>query len=179
MNARKRAAKKVAGKRGPKVLADPELMESTSRPVERVTAKDREAEAAAEKRRQAAFDAEFSFRGVKLEPFSISREMVFLQLRTALGAPELGKAMENTISWWPDGVRLLWLCSHVPEDWELLRGEPLRLNGAIEEWAESQGLRAVIPDVRYEVAEVTLKLWNAAQENIHVPAGGRGKEPGN
>lgn len=150
----------------PHILGDPEVIhESVPAAPQRDPRADRDADQAGDARRQAAFDAEFTWRGRKLEPFSISREVLFLQLRVAVGAPPIFAAARDGEGWLPDAMRILWLCHHGPDDWGPLRAEPQRLQEAIERWAEDHIARAE----RVALWGLTLRIWNASQENAHEP----------
>jgi len=160
-------AKKATAK-GPRILGDPEEIGGSVAPVPRRDAADDAAEQQAEERRQRAFDAVPHWRGQKLEPFSVSRESLFLQLRTSAGAPGLYEAMRDGVAWFGDAIRMLWLCTHVPADWEELRATPLKLQGAIDAWADAELARVD----RMELCIMTMRIWNQAQANAHVPVSG-------
>ena len=163
----------------PQILGDPEeLRDQIARDPD--SGRDHIAAATSdERKRQTAFDSEFQWRGRPLRPFSISRETLFLQLRAAAGAPGLYQAMLDGEAWFGDAVRLLWLCSHPPEAWRDLRAEPLRMQEAIDAWAD-----ATLPrGAKTEIILLTIGIWNASQINAHEPVAGdpaeRRTEPGN
>lgn len=164
----------------PQILGDPEeIREHVVRPTAPGRADLTAAAATDEQKRQAAFDGSFHWQGRPLHPFSISRETLFLQLRCAAGAPGIYSAMIDGEAWYGDGVRLLWLCLHTADDWDPLRGEPLRLQRAIDDWADATLPRGAKTDLTL----LTIQLWNASQLNAHEPVPGdpaEGRtEPGN
>lgn len=163
----------------PQILGDPEeIRQSIQLPPLGNATFDRQ-EGDAEKRRQQAFDSVPHWKGRPLEPFSISREALFVQLRTAAGAAPFQTVLQDGEAWYADAIRLLWICSHTPEAWEDLRGEPLRLQSVIDRWADAN------LDSRrdkHDLVLLTLRLWNESQVNMHVPAAdpdGKDREPGN
>lgn len=160
----------------PTILGDPEVIqEIVPAAPRRDAAADQAQDQAGTERRQAAFDAEFRWRGKTLHGFSISREVLFLQLRVAVGAAPIYAAARDGEGWLPDAMRILWLCCHGPEDWGPLRAEPQRLQEEIERWAESNITRAE----RVTLWGLTLRIWNASQENAHEAVSGdaSGKAP--
>ena len=161
------------------ILGDPEEIRETLPPSARPVRSDPAAAATDERKRQAAFDADGTWQGRPLNPFSISRETLFLQLRTAAGAPGIYQAMMDGEAWFGDAVRILWLCLHGPADWRDLRGEPIRLQEAIDAWADEHIPRGAKPDL----VMLTIRLWNDSQINAHEPvpgdAIGEARDPGN
>lgn len=161
------------------ILHDPEILtEKVPLPARDGPAVHR-GEQAAEQRRQTAFDSVPHWQGQPLHPFSVSRETLFLQLRTAAGAPPLMAAMIDREAWYADAVRMLWLCSHLPDDWAQLRTEPVFLQSAIDQWAD-QHLHS--GRHKTDLVLLTLKIWNDSQATAHVPAAdpvGKDREPGN
>jgi len=128
--------------------------------------------------RQKAFDAAFEWHGIPLHPYSSSRESLFSQHRLSMGAPALQSCMEDMDAFAADAHRILWLCSHTPRDWSILRVDPAALQCAIDTWADQH-----IP-LRESLAASTLALeiYFAARANQHeaAPAGkGHGDDAGN
>lgn len=118
--------------------------------------------------RQAAFDADFAYRGRPLEPFSISRQSLFLQHRLAMGAPDLHACVNDLDAFFADACRILWLCSHTPEDWGILRSSPAALQGAIDLWSDKNITSAEVP----EVTMLGVRIYSASRKNEHEPAPG-------
>ncbi len=161
------------------ILHDPEIITDQVPLPKRDSTSVRRGESDAERQRQTAFDSAPHWQGRALEPFSVSRETLFLQLRVAAGAPPLFAAMADAEAWYADAVRIAWLCSHRPEAWQELRARPLELQAAIDAWAD-----AAIDSRRDKVDLVllTLRLWNESQINAHEPSpdpAGKDREPGN
>jgi len=126
------------------------------------------------KERQQAFDAEFSWRGVKLLPFTSSREGLFSQHRVSMGAPDLQRCLSDLDGFFLDACRILWLCSHTPEDWAILRCSPVELQCAIDRWADEH-----ITTQESSAATLTaFKIYAAARTNEHAPAPLPGKAHG-
>jgi hypothetical protein len=172
------AKKRPAAPQPPEILGDPEVLHETVALPGRAAPEIQSAERHAAERRAEAFSAVPHWAGKKLHPLSVSRETLFLELRAAMGAPNIYRVMQDGEAWWPDAVRLLWICSHLPEAWEDLRPEPARLQGVIDAWAD-ETLRG---EDKVPASLVTLRLWNQAQENIAEPApvpGGKAADLGN
>ena len=70
---------------------------------------------AAQTAREDAFTSEEpTWQGQPLHPYSSGRESLFTQLRAAAGAPPLREAIADTDSFFPDAIRVIYLCSHTP-----------------------------------------------------------------
>jgi hypothetical protein len=119
-----------------------------------------------EKARQAAFDAEYIWHGKALLPFSSSREALWLQLRAMAGAPSLGFALAEVDSFLADAQRILFLCSHEPEEIRMLRADPLSFQEAIDKWADENISRLE----KTEATTLALRIYNQSYENQHEPA---------
>lgn len=85
----------------------------------------------------AAKEEGFTFRGVRLHPFSFARSSLFAQHRLAMGAPSLRLVVEDVDAFLGDALRILWLCSHGPEDWAELRSSPPQLQVVMDNWADA------------------------------------------
>lgn len=122
------------------------------------------------RRRQDAYDAEFEWNGEVLKPYTSSRDGVFGQLRLAMGAPPLPQCFADTEAFYADAVRILWLCSHGPMDWNRLRQNPVALQSAIDEWGDKN----VDGGQKGAASHLALMLYLAAQANRHeaAPAAG-------
>ena len=130
-----------------------------------------------EREREAAFDAVFRWRGRELLPFSSSRKSLFLQLRLAMGAPDLTACLRDLDAFLGDAARILFLCSHAPEDrlaggqapgWGQLRANPAALQAEIDRWTDEN-----IPGGSESEAVVTgYRIYAAAGRNRHEPAPG-------
>ena len=119
-----------------------------------------------EKARQAAFDAEYFWHGKALLPFSSSREALWLQLRAMAGAPSLAFALVEVDSFLADAQRILFLCSHEPEEIRMLRADPLSFQEAIDQWADTNITRLE----KTEATKIALLIYNQSYENQHEPA---------
>lgn len=135
---RKKVPAKKAAKKAPEVVDD----------------------AGGEKEREAAFGAEPTWRGKVLEPFSISRESLFHQQRLGAGAPDFDQVLQaqGNDAFLADAVRILYLCSHTPEDWRAVRSSPMTMQEAIDEWAEEH----VTVAERAEAVRVGIQIFNLA-----------------
>ena len=89
---------------------------------------------------QAVGDADqgFTFRGIALHEFTVSRRALFAEHRLRMGAPSLARTVNDVDGFQADAWRILWLCSHDEETWQQLRCSALALQGVIDEWADSQ-----------------------------------------
>jgi len=132
-----------------------------------------------EAERQAAFDSAFAWHGVELHPWTSSRDSLFAQHRLAIGAPSLDSCLGDLDAFTGDAHRILWLCSHTPADWSILRISPAALQNAVDAWADDH-----IP-VRESLAasRLALDILTAARRNEHEAvaptAKGHGDDLGN
>ena len=118
---------------------------------------------ATEADREAAFSDEYFWNETQLLPFSLERYNIFVTQRLAMCAPTLGAALQDGAAFFPDALRLLWLCSTPPETLSRLRSRPQDMQAAIEAWAADNA-----PVSRStEVLDIGLKLFNSAFENRH------------
>lgn len=135
-------------------------------------------DAAAEKERQAAFDAVFRWKGRVLHGFTSARRNLFYQLRTALGAPKLSMAMADGHAFVADAVRIIFLCWHRPDEvpeqpgvfegWETLRSDPAALQRVIDAWCDVH-----VPAADEMAASgLAMDIWLASQANRHEAAPG-------
>jgi len=127
-----------------------------------------EEDPAHEKERQQAFDAEFSWRGRRLHGFTSSREALFSKQRLSSGAPSLQACLDDLDAFFGDAARILWLCSHTPDDWAILRSSPSELQKVIDQWTdENIPQREAIAAVR-----TAYQIYAASRANEHstVPA---------
>lgn len=119
-----------------------------------------------ERRRQEAYDAEFSWRGEPLHGFSVSREALFGQLRLAMGAPPLRFCLADPDAFAADAQRILFLCATPPEIWNRLRADMAALQTAVDAWADEN----IECSEKLAAETMAMKIWLAAQENRHEPA---------
>jgi hypothetical protein len=124
------------------------------------------ADPAGESRRQGAFDAEFVWREVPLQGFSVSREALFGQLRLAMGAPPLRFCLADPDAFAADAQRILFLCSHPPEVFNRLRADMAMLQSGVDEWADAN----ISVAEKLTAETMAMQIWLAAQENRHEPA---------
>ena len=118
---------------------------------------------AAEDAREDAFSAEFHWDGAILHPLSLERYNIFVTQRLAMGAPSLGDALRDGGAFFPDALRLLWLCSHTADVIQRLRRDPDAMQAAIEAWAA-----AAAPLSRCEeIIGIGLAIFNSAFESRH------------
>ena len=131
-----------------------------------------------ERERQQAFDAEFEWHGKTLLPWSSSRDSLFSQQRLAMAAPSLAACLEDTDAFVADAHRILWLCSHTPQDWSVLRVSPAALQNAIDAWADEH----VPIREAYLASSKALEIYLASRRNQHESAPqreGHGEDLGN
>lgn len=176
MGARKAARGRVVPDDGePRVFMDPASEDSGKRrTAEKPPAVPKRAQEdpADVKARQEAFESEFFWNGELLEPYSISREALWLSQRLAVGAPPLSQCLADHDAFLGDALRILWLCSRKPGDWSRLRADPFAMQAAIDEWADE--------NVRDPLAASTqaMRMYAASIENQHeaAPRGRKGSE---
>ena len=117
----------------------------------------------AEARREEAYDEDFFWAGQELAPFSIERYSIFVTQRNALAAPPLGEALRDGGAFYPDALRILWLCSVERSIAQGLRRYPEEMLDAIEAWAESHAPL----HLAQQVLVLGIRIFNAAFANRH------------
>ncbi len=117
----------------------------------------------AEAAREDAFTDDFLWQGQLLQPLSLERYNIFVTQRLAMGAAPLGDALRDGGAFYPDALRLLWLCSHPPEILQRYRRDPDAMQTAIEAWAATHAPLHLAK----EVIGTGLAVFNAAFENRH------------
>lgn len=120
----------------------------------------------AEKDREWAFDAGYSWNGRELLPFSIGREALFSQLRTAVGAPPIHAAVRDFDAFLADALRLIFICSMTPEQLRPLRRDAVVFQEAVESWADAN----VKPSQRAEAVALGINIYADAHATEHEPA---------
>jgi hypothetical protein len=127
------------------------------------------------KQRVDAFSAEEEqWNGQTLQPYTSSREVLFEILRGATNAPPLALTCQSIDAFFPDAIRILYLCSHTPDDWRHLRNTPQEWQEKIEEWADT-----AVPLARKgEAVNTAMRVWNRGYANEHIPVARTGRTPG-
>lgn len=117
----------------------------------------------AEETREEAFSAEHYWNEQLLHPLSIERYNIFVSQRLAMAAPTLGQALHDGAAFFPDALRLLWLCSQPSTVLGRLRAQPGAMQDAIEAWAAEQA-----PVHRSaEILDTGIRLFNSAFDTRH------------
>jgi hypothetical protein len=158
-----------------KLPSSPELAESQlPSPPPKPKFTEDPADPAAERTREAAFDATHTWAGKELLPFSSSRKSLFLQHRLAMGAPDLFRCMKDLDAFLADASRILFLCSYHPtapitpdgDTWSRLRSDPYALQAVIDDWADAH-----IPAGSEAAATMTgYQIYSSSLANRHEPA---------
>jgi hypothetical protein len=112
--------------------------------------------------------------GNPLEPYGSGRESLFVQLRAAAGAPPLRDTVGTTDDFFPDAIRILYLCSHTPEDWREHRRDPARWLEHVEAWAET----AIPLSMKADAASCAMNILSRAYSGEHIPVSRHGRTPG-
>jgi hypothetical protein len=133
-----------------------------------------------ERAREEAFDGVHLWNGEELHGFSIDRYGIFVSHRVAMGAPRMGVVLSDPDAFFPDALRILYLCSVEAGTLRKLAREPEALEAAVYAWAAE----AVPMNRRYEAEGVAIQIFNGVYVNQHEPAapsGGRthGDDVGN
>jgi hypothetical protein len=102
-----------------------------------------------------------TWRGAKLHPFNSSRVSLFGQHRLAVGSPSLQLCLDDVDAFLADALRILWLCSHTPDDWAALRCSPSELQLVIDRWCDEAAFDSV--------AAVVLGMQIYAESRLPAP----------
>jgi hypothetical protein len=160
------AAKKAAEKTGPQIILDRPEVEHEARGDAPSRKLEAEGSGPDEKMREAAFDGEFFWNEQKLHGFSIDRYGIFVSHRVAMGAATLGRVLGDPDAFFPDALRILFLCSVEREPLLRLARNPEALEAAVYAWAAE----AVPMARRYDAEGTALEIFNAVYANQHRPA---------
>lgn len=129
---------------------------------------------AGEAEREDAFSDEPQWDGRLLFPFSVERYGIFVSQRVSMGAPSLYDALRDGSAFFPDAVRILWICSHLPAALSRLRPDPAAMQEAMDAWAEDH-----VPVHRgAEAVAVAIRIFNAANVNRHAVRTAAVESPG-
>lgn len=102
-----------------------------------------------------------------LEPYSEARERLFHRLcESDVPLPPL-RELRNLDAYASHAVKILYLCSHRPEEFRHLRANPGLFVEAIEEWGSINVPRAQT----IKAVTLALKIHNAAQTTLAVAPG--------
>ena len=127
-----------------------------------------------EQAREDAFNAEpDEWQGQPLQAYGSGRESLFTQIRAAAGAPPIRETVETTDAFFPDAIRVLYLCLHQPEEWREHRRDAAAWLEHIEAWADD----AVPLHLKAEACAVAMGILSRAYANEHVPVKRHGKTP--
>jgi len=135
----------------------------------------------AQQDREDAFSDDPEWHGTTLQAFSVERYSIFVSQRISAGAPSLYKALVDGSAFYPDALRILWLCSQPPAIIQRLRRDPDAMQAAIEEWAAT----AAPVHLAAEAVTTALRIFNNAQLGRHesrhtsAPAARTGSSSGN
>lgn len=136
----------------PAVVDDPDLAKPTE-------------STASEARENAFLSVPGDWNGIPLRPYSSGRESLFSQLRHQAGAPPVNQALDDIDAFFPDAIRILWLCTHDPADWRQHRRDPGVWQEIMEQWADDH-----IPLARKgEAIMVAMNILTEAYTNRHEP----------
>ncbi len=119
----------------------------------------------AEEAREEAFTEEFTWNGKKLQPFSVDRYCAFVSQRVAMGAPTLYRAIMDGSGFYPDALRILWLCSNKSSEISHLSRHPEAMQQEIMAWAEQHAPL----DLAGDIVTLGLRIYNSSQLNRHTP----------
>jgi hypothetical protein len=141
--------------------------------------------AAAEQERQEAFEAEYlwdvwderrnEFVPTALHPYTSGREALFYRLRLADGALSLSKTLSDVPSFLGDAIKILYLCSHTPEQWRALRTNTTQFLEEIDAWGDVNVPRAK----QVKATLLALNIFNHAGATQAVPEPAEGGDSGN
>ena len=113
--------------------------------------------------RSAAFSGAHFWNDRKLHGFSVSRFCIFQAHRTSVGAPFIHLALRDGAAFFPDALRILWICSVGSDMLELFSRDPAAMEREIHRWAETE-----CPLHRIDEAVSTaITIYDGAQINQH------------
>jgi len=157
-----------------KLQLDPEPTKKPSRKVHRDTVPEAVLNAA-QTERENAFEAEHAwpvwieqkqcFQSMPLHGYSSGREALFYKLRAADGALPLSKTLEQLTTFLSDAIKILWLCSHEPQEWRMVRGDLSLFLETIEAWGDVNVPRSM----HVAAVNLALQIFNEASINKAVP----------
>ena len=110
------AKKATTPRTGPQIILDRPEVEDEALPGAPARKLKAEGDGPDEKQREAAFDGVWFWNDQKLHGFSIERYGVFVSHRVAMGAPRLGQVLADPDAFFPDALRILFLCSVEAQD---------------------------------------------------------------
>lgn len=91
-----------------------------------------------------AYEFEPLWKGKPLEAFTLGRQSLAEELATY--RMPLGKTGAANEAYMPNVWAVLWLCTHTPPEWRILRTQPLVWWEHIEAWAEEHCPRPLWPE---------------------------------
>ena len=107
-------------------------------------------------------------KGRKLAKFSPGRFMMFNHLRSGLGCNLIRYSIGDGGEFFPEAMRILFLCFHTPEELAVMDKNPNRMEAQVIAWADE-----VMSPADFADAELlALRIWN--QCHAHV---GKADEP--
>lgn len=134
------------------------------------------------KDREDAFDDEPVWNGTPLLPFSIERYSIFVSQRLSMNAPPLIRAVRDGAGFYPDAIRILWICSTADDELSLVRKDPDLMQALMDRWAADH-----CPiHLATEAVTQAISMFNNANVNRHaskpeptLPGAGKGHARGN
>jgi hypothetical protein len=115
-----------------------------------------------ERAREGAFGAgALSWNGKQLRPWTSAREAQWIEVRHSLGARHISECILSSYTFLPDAFRILFLC-HAPQaQLEGLRGDPLKFQAAVDQWADDY----VEIGQHEEATMMAMRIYNRAHQN--------------
>lgn len=129
----------------------------------------------AEKAREAAYDAVYEWQGIQLLPFSESRERLWMRLCAGdVPLPDVIDAA-NLDPYISHAVKLLYLCSHQPEEFRHLRPDTGLFLETIDAWGEKHVPR----EKSLAAVTLALRITNDARRSLAIPRPTDARDSGN
>lgn len=125
--------------------------------------------------REEAFYAVHQWNAKPLLPMTRGRASQFYKLRAADDAPPIAKCLYDHNAFLGDALRILFLCSHEPEQWAMYRASSIVFLEQIEKWSNKNVSKAQ----ETEAITTALRIFQEQEvSQAEIPPGSGPERPG-